>query len=67
MYGTRKVHPDDDDDKAIPWIAASKSSDQKMYIQVEKFILKSLTFYGTTCLRITPSQDDILYYSMKAQ
>ena len=25
---TRKVHPDDDDE-AIPWIAASKSSNQK--------------------------------------
>ena len=28
VNGTRKVHPDDDD-KAIPWIAASRSSDQK--------------------------------------
>ena len=25
----RKVHPDDDDDEVIPWIAASKLSDQK--------------------------------------
>ena len=29
VNGTRKVHPIDDDDKAIPWIAGSKSSDQK--------------------------------------
>ena len=33
VNGTRKVHPDnDDDDKAIPWIAASRSSDQKLII-----------------------------------
>lgn len=25
--------PDDDDDKAIPWIASSKSSDQKLSSQ----------------------------------
>ena len=31
VNGIRKVHPDDDDDdnEVIPWIAASKLSDQK--------------------------------------
>jgi hypothetical protein len=38
VNGTRKVHPDDDE--AIPWIAASKSSNQKAKITI-LFLLKN--------------------------
>ena len=40
VNGTRKVFPDDDDE-AIPWIAASKSSDQKEKKEALKNNLKA--------------------------
>ena len=45
---TDKVADDDDDDyKVIPWIASSKSSDQKEYqwIIEPKILLMSLRFF----------------------